>query len=123
MVRKTDGQEDEGPAARSQRDFAAVAARTRILARARRQRFASEAVSRSSIRPWRTDRGWARAQRSGRSSSRYGARREVRRMVLFGVGQFAQHVLQVVVDHQMMPMRTADDAVHLQTARRSLGMP
>ena len=44
-------------------------------------------------------------------------------MVLLGVGQFAQHILQVVVDHQMMPMRTADDAAQLQAARCCLGMP
>ena len=44
-------------------------------------------------------------------------------MVLLGVGQFAQHILQVVVDHQMMPMRTADDAVQLQAPRCCLGMP
>ena len=43
-------------------------------------------------------------------------------MVLLGVGQFAQHIFQVVVDHQVMPMRTADDAVQLQTTCR-LGMP
>ena len=48
---------------------------------------------------------------------------EVRRMVLLGIGQFAQHILQVVVDHQMMPMRTADDAVQLQATRCCFGMP
>jgi hypothetical protein len=40
-------------------------------------------------------------------------------MVLLGIGQSAQHILQVVVDHQMMPMRTADDAVQLQGERPS----
>ena len=48
---------------------------------------------------------------------------EVRRMVLLGVGQFAQRILQVVVDHQMMAMRTADDTVQLQAACCCLGMP
>ena len=44
-------------------------------------------------------------------------------MVLLGIGQFAQHILQVVIDHQVMTMRTADDAVQLQTTRCCLGMP
>ena len=43
-------------------------------------------------------------------------------MVLLGIGQASQHVLQVVLDHQMMTMRTADHTVHLQSPRRRTGM-
>ena len=43
-------------------------------------------------------------------------------MVLLGVGQFAQHIFQVVVNHQVMAMRTADNAVQLQATCRGAGM-
>jgi len=32
-------------------------------------------------------------------------------MVLLAIGKFSQHIIQVVIDHQMMAVRTADDAI------------
>ena len=52
----------------------------------------------------------------GRAGSKVG------RMVLLGVGKPSQHILQIVLDHQMMAMRTANHAVHLQPARCRAGM-
>lgn len=43
-------------------------------------------------------------------------------MVLLGVGQLAQHIIQVILDHQVMPMGTADHAVYLHAAWRRIGM-
>ena len=44
-------------------------------------------------------------------------------MVLLSISESSQHVLQVVVDHQVVTVRTADHAVHLQAARRRPRMP
>jgi hypothetical protein len=41
---------------------------------------------------------------------------KIGRMILLGVGQLAQHILQVILDHQMMSMGTADHAEHLHAA-------
>ena len=43
-------------------------------------------------------------------------------MVLLGIGELPQHIVQVVVDHQMLTMRTADDAIQLQATGSRLGM-
>ena len=48
---------------------------------------------------------------------------EVRGVVLPRVGESSQHIFQVIVDHQMMTMCTADDAEHLQATSRCPGMP
>lgn len=45
----------------------------------------------------------------------------IRRMILPRIGQFAHHVVQVVVNHQMMAMGTGDDAVQLQRPATALG--
>ena len=43
-------------------------------------------------------------------------------MVLLRVGELAQHVPEIVGNYQMMAMGAADDAEHLNAARRSVGM-
>ena len=43
-------------------------------------------------------------------------------MVLFGVGELAQNVLQVIFDNQMMTMCAAKNAKHLQSARGRVGV-
>jgi hypothetical protein len=47
---------------------------------------------------------------------------KVNGIVLLRVGELPQHILQIILDYQMMAMRIADDADHLQPARRRTGM-
>lgn len=47
---------------------------------------------------------------------------EVRGVILLGVGQAAEHVLQVLVDHQVMAMGAADHAEQLHSAGGGAGV-
>ena len=43
-------------------------------------------------------------------------------MVLLGIGQFPQHILQVIFNHQVVPMGTAHHTNHLHSARCRIGV-